>query len=359
VYPVNTQPLAVDAWNYVFSWGTGDPDGCDMLINSGVDVKTRLMVAGNLCWANNARQTAGELKVGGTNTVNGNAHIGSSSSPVPRVDVANGCRVNTGPIHNPCQGPPANADKVWATTITSDPGTLAPPNIDLDGWYANSSPGPYAPCQTQSGVPPVFENETSPKLRNRSVPGSFNLTPNASYTCQTFGGPNLRGELSWNNTTKVLKIRGTTFIDGNAYVNQDGTYDGQATLYLSGSFLINQARFCAVKSGAVCDFSTGAWDPNTRLLTIVATGEGGQTGVAGGNSVELSNAEWQGAIYGGSYIVRLNSGVKTSGPILADEVSLNSSVQQQGFSTIGQAPSGMPGNPIVVAQPDKPQLYSG
>ena len=361
VYPVNTQPLSADAWNFVYSWGTGDPDGCDMLINAGVSVATRLMAAGNLCWANAANMTAGELLVGGTNTLNGSAFIGTSSAPVSRVDVQNGCRVGTGSIHNPCQGPPANADKVWATTITSNPGILEPPYVNWDGWYQNASPGPMNPCQTQIGTPPVFENETTTKLRNRSVPGTFNLTPAASYTCQTSGGAEPLGELSWNNTTKVLTVRGTIFIDGNAYVSQSGSYTGQATLYLSGSFLVNHAQFCAALSESGCDYTTGAWDPNTRLLTVVANGPGGQAGVNADISVQLtgSGGAWQGALYGGAYKAVLSSGFRSSGPIIADEVVLNSSTVQQGFSTISEVPTGMPGNAIVYAQPDKPQLYSG
>jgi hypothetical protein len=361
VYPQNTQPLYAEAWNFVYSWGTGDPDGCDMTVNANVDVKTRLMAAGNICWANGSQQSAGELIVGGTNTVNGSAVIGSSAAPISRLD-ANGCRVGTGTIHDPCQGPPANADKVWATTITSDPGILVPPVVDLDGWYTNSSPGPLHPCQTSSGTPPVFENETSPKIRNRSV-GTVNLTPSTSYTCQTMGGESPLGELSWNNTTKVLTVRGTIFVDGNAYVNQSGTYDGQATLYLSGSFLINGAKFCAVKVSGNCDYTAGAWDPNTKLLTVVANGDGGQAGVDTGDSLGFSgpsgSVEWQGALYGGPHRVQLKAGVKAAGPIIADEVVLNSSVQEMGFGTLQEVPTGMPGNPLVVAQPDKPELYSG
>lgn len=361
VYPQNTQPLYADSWNFVYSWGTGDPDGCDMLVNANVEVKTRLMAAGNICWANNSKQTAGELIVGGTSTLNGSAYIGTSSLPISRMD-ANGCRIGTGAIHDPCQGPPANADRVWATTITSDPGILVPPTVDLDSWYENSSPGPLHPCHTSSGTPPVFENETSPKVRNRSV-GTVTLTPTTSYTCQTTGGGNPLGELSWNNTTKVLTVRGTIFIDGNALINQSGTYDGQATLYLSGSFLINNAKFCAVAVSGSCNYESGGWDPNTRLLTIVANGDAGQTGVAVGDSLAFSgpsgSVEWQGAMYGGAYRVQLNAGVKAAGPIIADEVVLNSSVQEMGFGTLEEVPNGMPGNPLVVAQPDVPELYSG
>jgi hypothetical protein len=361
VYPVNTQPRT-EPWNYVYSWGTGDRSCCDMTVNAGVDAKTRIMAAGNLCWSNGAKMSAGELLVGGTNTVNGSAVIGSPQAPVTRVDVRNGCRVGTGALHNPCQGPPANADKVWATTVTSDPGIFAPPALDLDGWYANASPGPMHPCETQSGTTPLFENEVSPKLRNRSVTGTFNLTPASSYTCRTNAGEQLLGELSWDNATKVLTVRGTIFIDGNAYVSQSGSYTGQATLYLSGSFLVNQARFCAVPTASgTCDYATGAWDPNARLLIVVANGAGGQAGVTADRSIVLAGQTgmWQGALYGGPYRAVQAAGFQSSGPIIADEVITSSSTVQQGFSTIGDVPTGMPGNATVFAQPDSPELYSG
>jgi hypothetical protein len=108
--------------------------------------------------------------------------------------------------------------------------------------------------------------------------------------------------------------------------------------------------------------TSGAWDPNTRLLTIVANGDGGQTAVPAGDSLAFSGkdiTEWQGAMYGGAYRVQLNAGIKAAGPIIADEVVLNATVQEQGFSTLSEVPTGMPGNLLVAAQPDSPELYSG
>src|SRR5215210_4137260 len=77
------------------------------------------------------------------------------------------------------------------------------------------------------------------------------------------------GELSWNATTKTLTVKGTIFIDGSARVSNGAlnTYNGQATLYLSGTFR-QTGSLCGSVSAGACAFST--WNPNTELLTIVA-----------------------------------------------------------------------------------------
>lgn len=366
IRPVATQPLSVQSWNYVYSWGTGDTSGCDMTLDSSVQIDTRIMTNGNLCLRSSSKITGGDVLVGGQTKTFNSALIGSSTTPINRIDSTNGCSYSTNPVHNPCQGPPANADKVWATTITSSPALEPAPGVDLDGWYVKASPGPYKPCESPTGTPPAFDNDqgSTPDItkRNRSVAGSFNLTPSSSYTCQTSLGGEPLGELSWNHLTKVLTVRGTIFIDGNARIEgQGGSYTGQGTLYLSGSFFINGQKMCAVvQSGSSCNFSAGAWDPNTRLLTIVANGDGGQSGVDAGVSVALSSStEWQGAIYGGAYKITVESSLKFSGPLIADEVWLGSSLQGQPFTTIGTAPTGMPGNSTVYAKPDKLELFSG
>jgi hypothetical protein len=173
-------------------------------------------------------------------------------------------------------------------------------------------------------------------------------------------GGEVFGELSWNDSTDVLTVKGTIFIDGNAKITQTARYTGQATIYLSGSLLVS-GRMCAVLSSSKCNFSNGAWDPNTALLTIVANGGGGQSDVDTNESIALiSSSEWQGALYGGSGLkVQIESSTAFAGPIIADEVSLNSSVDTTPFGLISTAPSGMPGSATVNARPDKPQLFSG
>jgi Tfp pilus assembly protein PilX len=362
VYPVNTAPVAFQAWNYVYSWGTGDPDGCDMSLQSSEDISTRVMVAGNLCMSSSSQLhgASTELDVGGQLKVFGSAHVGSSGSPIARADVTGGCRYETNPVHSPC----GSADKVWASTITSSAQLEPVPTPDLAGWYTKASPGPYKPCTTISGTPPTFDNDQGgtpdPTKRNRSVPGSYDLTKSGSYTCRTMLGTEVLGELSWNDTTNVLTVKGTMFIDGNAKITQSARYTGQATIYLSGSLVIT-GRMCAVQSADKCNFSTGAWNPNTTLLTIVANGAGGQADALSDTSIALvSSSQWQGALYGGAGAkVEIKSSSEFAGPIIADEVALESSIDAQGFGTITTGPSGMPGNSTVNAYPDKPQLFAG
>ena len=363
IQPVAEQSNSVLAWNYVYSYGTGT--SCDMSFDSSIELRTRVLVSGNLCLNSSAKQVAGDLLVGGQlKILSSSASVGASGAPISRADVAGGCKYLSNPLHNPCQGPPANADRVWATTITSSPALEPAPNPSWDTWYLNANPGPYYPCQTSSGTPPTFENQVvdranpNPALRNRSVPSDFNLTANSSYTCTT-----AIGQISWNNTTKVLTIAGTIFIDGDAYIGQSGTYTGQGNLYLSGSFKNTTGYFCAERSGGVgssCNFTAGAWNPNDKLLTIVTNGAGGQSDVNADESIVIgSSAQWQGALYGGPYKARVDSSVQIAGPIIADEVVVLSSIDMYGFSTISEAAPGMPGSATVYAQPKKPELFSG
>ena len=62
---------------------------------------------------------------------------------------------------------------------------------------------------------------------------------------------NASGELSWNATTKTLTVKGTIFIDGSAKVANGAfnTYNGQATIYLSGTFYLD-GKLCGGVSGA-------------------------------------------------------------------------------------------------------------
>jgi Tfp pilus assembly protein PilX len=359
IRPVTTQTLAVESWNYVFSYGTGS--SCDMTTTSTVSVETRLLVSGNFCMTSRSTLdgTSTQLLVGGTVKLTGNdTRIGQAGTPIAEAHVAGGCQLNAEPVHSPCQGPPGNADRVWATTISTNPGLLVPPTPDWNGWYDRSSPGPTENCTgaNRVGSPPVFDNDTA---WNRSAP-TANLTPASSYTCRTFLGAEPFGELSWDDATNKLTVRGTIFIDGDVQVTQAASYEGQATLYASGSFYIGGTnRMCAVMAGADCNFGSGIWDPNSRLLTIVTNGAGGGSVPADSTVLLASSAQWQGAIYGGPHKARVESSARFAGPLIADEVALSSSIQTEPFTIISTAPTGMPGNATIQARPDKLELFSG
>ena len=369
IRPVLTQQMIVESWNYLFSYGTGDPDGCDMDTLSSVSIETRVMVTGNLCVKDSSTLEGPNAQaiVGGQLKTFGSGSIGKSgSNPAGLVDVAGGCRYESGVLHSPCKGPStpsAYSNKVWATTIDTTPALEAAPNVDWNYWYTNASPGPSRNCTgaNRSGPVPTFDSDT---VQNRNAPRA-DLTPSSSYICRTYLGPTQLGELSWDNTNKMLTIRGTIFIDGDVYVSQLGAYTGQASLYIAGSFYMSGSnKMCAVRTGGPssdCNWTGSAWDPNTTLLTIVTKGAAGNGGAVQADTSVLidSSTQWQGAIYGGAYKVRLLSSIRFQGPVISDEVFTDSSLQTEPFSVIVTAPTGMPGNSNIYAKPDKLELFSG
>jgi len=164
------------------------------------------------------------------------------------------------------------------------------------------------------------------------------------------------GELSWNATTKSLTVKGTMFIDGSAKISNSGlnTYNGQATLYLSGT-LRATGSLCASVSGSACAFST--WNPDTEMLTIVANGNGGQ--VNSGDSIQIdNNFSFQGGLYA-TNAIEFGNNVNIGGPVVGSQILLSNNLTTNNFPTITAVPSGMPSNEDVYAQPNPPQLFAG
>lgn len=354
------------AWNYIFSTSTGDPSGCDMSLLQTVEMGSPLYVAGNLCLDNSAKITAGPVLVHGQMKLNAPQNaVGSSSTPVNKVHVAGGCKYRTNPLHSPCQGPPSNADNVFANEIGTTPVTITWPTAEWEKWYLNASPGPYYACKTQSGTPPTFDNDQGPASSpdvskwNRSVPGTFNLAPEStSYQCSTPSG-----EISWNKGTKKLTVNGTVFIDGNAVIDNGFTneYDGLGTIYLSGSLLLKNSQLCALVSGSTCNWA--AWDPNTELLAFVAGGKGGggQTDVNADVSIEIKSVHFQGGLYGAQKVqIDTAAGApQFQGPMVAPSVVITQAITTYSFPAITIGPAGLPGTQPVYSRPRTPESFSG
>jgi len=349
-----SQPLNNMAWNYIWAKATGST--CDMTIGQSVDVATPLFVEGNLCLQNSATISGGPLVVKGSLTMAQKANgVGLPSKPVNEAHIGGACQYWNKAANYPCKGSP---DNVYSKALDASIPALTPPTADWANWYLNASPGPYYPCFQQSGTVPVFDGDqgspTSPDAskRNGSVLTIFNLTPGASYSCKTAGG-----ELSWNVATKVLTVKGTVYIDGSAVVANGGTdtYDGQGSLYLTGTLLIKNTKLCAVAdAGGNCD--TAHWNPNTRLLVFAADGNGGQVPV--GDSIQLVSATLQGALYGTNAIDN-DTTSNVIGPMIGSTVALGQSVTTS-FPAITIVPTGMPSLQYTIyAQPRAPTGYTG
>jgi hypothetical protein len=162
------------------------------------------------------------------------------------------------------------------------------------------------------------------------------------------------GELSWNKLTNTLTVKGTIFIDGSAKISTTSNYNGQATIYLSGTMLFSSS-LCGVPTGGSCNFAN--WNPNAEMLTFVAQGTGGQ--VAVGDSIQFPNGQYfQGGLFA-TGDVDFGNNASSDGPIMGDQIILSNNVTTNAFSTITTVPVGMPGNPAVFAQPNPPQFFSG
>jgi Tfp pilus assembly protein PilX len=360
VTPTNTQPLNNPSWNYMFATRTGNT--CDETLSNNVGGGSRMYVAGNLCLGNNANLSPSALVVMGNLDVNNNASVGTSTNMSTRTEtyVGGWCHYGQGTTANPCAGN-QDANNIFSKKnppnyvvgVNNSPTLLVTPTTNFPLWYENAIPGPAQSCTTTSGTPPVFD--TNYPTMDNSVSTSFDLTPASSYTCRVGPAGSPSGELSWNSATKVLTVSGTIFIDGSAKVtNGLAQYNGQAALYLSGTFLVT-GKLCGGISGGTCDFAS--WDPNTEMLTVVTNSTGGQ--VPAGDGVQMTNnASFQGALYS-TGAIDMGNNAASDGPMVGTQIILSNNVVTSSFGTITTVPVGQPGNPAVYAQPNPPEMFSG
>jgi Tfp pilus assembly protein PilV len=358
IQPSLKQELNSNAWNFMFAKDTAN--ACDVTLENSVSVDTSLFIMGDLCFYNSsavvkaAAPDITNIYVGEHIQFGGTGSVGTAANKINQAQVGLGCRVGTsGAWTTPC----SSSTRVNATTILS--GTLPGegPTADFAFWYTNAKPGPMQACTTTTGTPPAFEGSPAGGMNNNA--GTINLTPNSSYSCKYYDIPpnqtDLLGELSWNNTTKKLTVKGAIYIDGSAVVSNNSVneYDGLATLYLSGTFRIDgNAQLCGGVASGNCDFT--AWDPNTDNLGIIANGNDGS-----GNSVVLANqARLQGSLYA-TNAVDVGSFAAYDGPMVAGTFKLANNIVTHEFPTITSVPVGWPGNPTVYAEPQPPQNYSG
>jgi hypothetical protein len=375
----------------------------DATFDNSVTISSPIYTQNNLTLDNTASISykAGKLAVGGILTLAKNANIaGSSTNRLVEAHIHGGCAYkgdsNT-TLRNPCLW---DTDNIWvdpAHRDTADPATLSPPLVDpkptltccspiggtiapapasgqsqMGFWYQTAMPGPNFPCDAVTAPQqlPTFSFDNGDNTINNSATPTtpIDLTPAQSYTCKVVrGGTNL-GELSWNAATNVLTINKTIFIDGSATVsNRKAKYSGSGTIYLSGTFLMdNHAQLCAISSA--CDFSHGPptdWDPNQNSLIVVADGDGAfggaQAQVSGTNGIEIKTATFQGVLIANKNIVTLTT-TNQQGPMISVYHDVQSGqTGELTFPPVNFAPSGGGGvvGPLPPAQLLTPQNITG
>ena len=355
-------PANVSAWNHLYSTAPQGA-GCEVdITNNNVYIDTPMYVTGDLClsgvydriWEQTGGQPVdvrigGKLVLAGANTSVGYKDPWNNVFPITSAEIAQGCATTSTGAPVACTNPPFS----WYVRSTGPFVAVAPPQVtdaDADNMYNKADLGPKSPCK--AGTSPAglaaatFDSNTA---RDNSVATTFTLTPAYSYSCQSASGT---GTLAWDDTTNQLTISGSVFIDGSMQITQSGSYTGMGSIYLSGSFTMGgyALAFCAVPS---CVF--GHWDPNTRMLMIVALGSGTAININGGLDI------FQGSLFANPYSTTALNGASAyvQGPLVSGKFQFSQYTLIQPLPTINKLP---PGAPLAVnarATPQPPVLTSG
>lgn len=287
--------------------------------------------------------------------------IGTASQPVAAANIGSTCTYNGVGPHTPC----TSADHVYAGTISnaSPTGVLQMPTVDFNYWWANAMPGPKHYCTNPSpGLPTTFfDNDgalsgTAPNQYttgtttgpNKSISVNGEMAPaGSSYTCQVWSGGGtsgtLLGELSWNATTHVLKIKGTVFVDGNFRFDEDGevvNYSGRGTLMSSRDDEIDavvcagwtnqsQGATAPTTDATSCLTHMSTWDSSQNYMVLMSQEDNeydqGSSTCSGNTPPTCYNGHLPGAFQGVLYSTakcEIHQNFQDSGPVICTTINL-------------------------------------
>ena len=328
-------------WNYLF---IDQPSGCITMGNS-VTSDLALYIRGDLCLTNNSQINSPAVHVLGGLYVDNSAQIGSVSSPVQEFAATGSCHYAGAPV---ACGP---AGHVYASTIGTNPPTIAKPTADLSHWYSNAKLGPTSSCTTGS-FPGGFDNDSTLNVSR----GEVDITPASAYDCRKVVDGETVARITWApGSPGTLTVHGTIYFDGDLTWSNLNLiqYDGQAVIYASGQVRIaNRADLCGVPA---CD---ATWNPNVDLLVFVAGSllAVGSTVIGG----EVGNhVNFQGAMY----IVNdfeMDNNTSIWGPVITRSATIaNSALLHAPPQPIGYI-EGMPAATQTLTQVQKVQgSYAG
>jgi len=371
------QPANTDAWKYIYSKNTSGTSlslaNCDETIFNNTTIEAGMYVTGNLCM-----NTPSEIQgvPGGSPAVNlivkgwveqdSNAKIGKTQ-PVTSVELGGGCSNAFAALQTNVTLCKKNSYEITPGAVNTTT-VIPPPVADFAGWYYFSSPGPNAPCSViNTGTPPVFDNNTTLDkdltTQGSITSGVVDLAPSTTdYDCKAADG----SELKWvRGNPGVLTLNGTIYIDGSVTATSTPIdFNGEGAVYVSGTFLIKNATFCAIlnsqKNGCDATAWLNATTPDILVVAAYGHGTGGSNPwdqVANGDSVEIKSSNFQGALYG-AQTVEVDTTSNAQGPMVAGKEIIS----QHGGSPFPQfayVPFGTPGNTITKYLSQAPQYWSG
>lgn len=314
---VTTPAYAI--WNYFYE------NSSNLNSVSGSAVINMLILAkGDFGMAGANSKVLNNLEVGGNLVTSGNAQIGTSGSPISKLEVVGTCAVN-GPAKpagtSPCDG---SHNLTYAKSVGNTLDTVPTmPTVDFAGAYAAQA------ALTKSGCPAnLFDNDTT--MNNSDASITSVLFGSTDYDCHvgTY-------ELKWNHTAHTLLANGIFYFDGtmtSPSPKVDIVYSGKASFYFTGGVTWTTGTLCGVSG---CGLN---WDTTTNVLFVVADCVSAPS--TGCVSISSANTVDQFGVFAtGTY--KLNGNAGNMAPCIVDQFFLSG-----GTDTLLPIKSFPPGTPV-------------
>lgn len=317
-------------WNDVYAGGTNPNNQCDVSVSSGVNFRSPVVIAGNLCLqAQGAVSAPGTLTVGGWVSLSAQGSIGSWSQPLTSLVIQGSCdnSLKMNPAckltqqsnvytNNPSNPSKSSIDSSAFTNTVPDL-SITPPDFqqmyDDSGVWNGTDP---AWSETCTATAPTTNNSldgpvTAPNPINGDA-APFDLAPSTyDYTCTT-----QTGKLTWTRTGGTagnLTISGSVYIDGSLYTdpNAQVTYKGVGVIATTGDVNFgNNTYVCATSPNTGLSDCNSGWtqDPVTGapLLGIISNGTFNGTNLRG----------FQGAIFATNVLNVSGGQTNVDGPLV-------------------------------------------
>jgi hypothetical protein len=253
VTPARTVTTAAYAiWNYFYENSSNLNS-----ISGSATINMPILAKGDFGMSGANTKVLNNLEVGGNLVTSGNAQIGTSGSPISKLEVVGTCAVN-GPAKpagvSPCDG---SHNLTYASTVGNTLDTTPTmPTVDFAGAYAAQA------ALTKTGCPAnLFDSDTTMNNNNSANISSI-LFGSTDYDCHvgTY-------ELKWNHSTHQLLANGIFYFDGTLTSPSpkiDVVYSGMASFYFTGGVTWTTGTLCGVSG---CGTN---WDTSKNVLFVVA-----------------------------------------------------------------------------------------
>jgi hypothetical protein len=315
---VTTNQYAI--WNYFYENSSNLNS-----ISGSANINMPILARGDFGMAGANSKVLNNLEVGGNLVTSGNAQIGTSGSPISKLEVVGTCAVN-GPAKpagtSPCDG---SHNLTYAKSVGNTLDTMPTmPTVDFAGTYAAQA------AMSKSGCPAnLFDSDTTMNNNNSANISSI-LFGSTDYDCKV--GPSY--ELKWNHTTKTLLANGIFYFDGTLTFNSNGTnivYSGMASFYFTGGVAWQTGTICGVSG---CGLN---WDTTKNVLFMVANCA--TTPSTGCVSISSANTVDQFGVYA-TTTYKLSGNAGNMGPCVVDQFFLAGGTDS--FLPIKDFPPGTP-----------------